>query len=323
MLGTIVGDSGLMLRTSDAGSTWIRRPSGTIARLNTVYFVNENIGYAGGLGVGLKTTDGGAIWDWIHQSYSTAYYGGVHFADSFRGIAVGTPTLGAPVMRWTTNGGQLWSTSSSTLSTFRPCGVAMLGASKAVAVGNAILRSTDGGATWIEPISILQFYGVSFADSNVGTAVGNHVYRTTDGGMSWTEQYDTLTPRLYAVDQITPTVAVAVGDSGAIYRTMTGGLYTDVEPAESFIPAVHLLEQNYPNPFNPVTTIRFTLPQQGFVTLKVYDILGEEVITLLSGEFLAGQHSVRWDASNKPSGVYFYRLESGSFVQTKKLVLLR
>ncbi|HMK39178.1 MAG TPA: T9SS type A sorting domain-containing protein, partial [Bacteroidota bacterium] len=83
------------------------------------------------------------------------------------------------------------------------------------------------------------------------------------------------------------------------------------------------LEQNYPNPFNPSTTITFDLPRAGFTTLKVYDVLGNEVRTLLSGELPAGVHQSRFDGTGLSSGVYFYRLRSGTFTQTMKLIFTR
>ncbi|MDZ7406155.1 MAG: T9SS type A sorting domain-containing protein, partial [candidate division KSB1 bacterium] len=83
------------------------------------------------------------------------------------------------------------------------------------------------------------------------------------------------------------------------------------------------LEQNYPNPFNPTTTISFSLPLGSFVSLKVFDALGREVSTLVSEELAAGTYVRQWEAAGLPSGVYFYRLQAGSFTETKKLILLR
>jgi hypothetical protein len=99
-------------------------------------------------------------------------------------------------------------------------------------------------------------------------------------------------------------------------------------------PSEFILDQNYPNPFNPSTTISFTIPpsffplisgrnESGFVTLKIYDILGREVAKIVNERLPAGAHTRQWDASGFPSGVYFYRLSANGFTQTKKLLLLK
>lgn len=89
------------------------------------------------------------------------------------------------------------------------------------------------------------------------------------------------------------------------------------------IPTIFELAQNYPNPFNPVTIIRYQLPTSSKVTLKIYDVLGNKVITMLNEEKEAGTYEFIFDASNYSSGVYFYRIQAGSFATTKKMVLLR
>jgi len=88
-------------------------------------------------------------------------------------------------------------------------------------------------------------------------------------------------------------------------------------------PFAYKLTQNYPNPFNPTTTISFTLPSRSHVSLKVFDALGREVSVLLSEELPAGTHSRQWNAAGLSSGLYFYRLQTADFAETKKLVLLR
>ena len=83
------------------------------------------------------------------------------------------------------------------------------------------------------------------------------------------------------------------------------------------------LQQNYPNPFNPSTNIQFALPQSSLVTLEVFNLLGERVGVLVSEELDAGTYNYNWDATNLTSGIYFYKLQSGSFIETKKMILLR
>ncbi len=91
----------------------------------------------------------------------------------------------------------------------------------------------------------------------------------------------------------------------------------------SEIPVEYSLEQNYPNPFNPITKISFVIPKSGLTSLTVYNLVGEIVATLVNGELYAGSHEFLFDASKLSSGVYFYKLESGSFSQTKKMILIK
>ncbi len=91
----------------------------------------------------------------------------------------------------------------------------------------------------------------------------------------------------------------------------------------SAIPGKFDLAQNYPNPFNPTTTIDYSVPQTGTVSLKVYNLLGQEIATLFSGVQQAGNHAAVFDGSRLASGVYFYKLQAGSNAMTKKLVLLK
>ncbi|MCU7494867.1 MAG: T9SS type A sorting domain-containing protein [Ignavibacteria bacterium] len=96
-----------------------------------------------------------------------------------------------------------------------------------------------------------------------------------------------------------------------------------VEEKGSGIPTKYSLSQNFPNPFNPVTKIRYQIPVSGFVTLKVYDMLGNEVSSLVNEEKSAGEYTVSFDGSRLASGVYFYKLTQGSFTDTKKLILMK
>ena len=99
---------------------------------------------------------------------------------------------------------------------------------------------------------------------------------------------------------------------------------TSVRELKSDIPTVFALEQNYPNPFNPTTKISFSIPKDDFVILKIYDMLGREVQTLVNEFQIANTYSVNFDASNLSNGVYFYRLQIGQdFVEAKKMLLIK
>jgi hypothetical protein len=99
-------------------------------------------------------------------------------------------------------------------------------------------------------------------------------------------------------------------------------LLTDISDIKG-TPHEFRLNQNFPNPFNPSTTIRYGLPNRSLVTLTVFNMLGQQVVTLVQGELEAGYHEVKFDGSNLASGVYFYRLEAGDFVDTRRLLLAR
>ena len=113
-----------------------------------------------------------------------------------------------------------------------------------------------------------------------------------------------------------------VGVTAQYYHFSTEIIVVSVENDEG-ITNSYQLEQNYPNPFNPYTTIKYSIPTQSFVQLKVYDVLGNEVETLVDEEKSIGSYTVSFNASNIPSGVYFYSLNAGDFTQTKKMILMK
>jgi hypothetical protein len=100
-------------------------------------------------------------------------------------------------------------------------------------------------------------------------------------------------------------------------------LVTSVERLEGQLPETYFLAQNYPNPFNPSTTIEFALPKSTFVTLWVWDLLGRQVGELVNEKLSPGTYGTQWDAGGLAGGVYFYRLQAGDFVETKKMLLMR
>jgi len=111
---------------------------------------------------------------------------------------------------------------------------------------------------------------------------------------------------------------VQVSDVTVLMRPGVVGVTRQTDTPNDFA-----LGQNFPNPFNPTTTIQFTLPQRAHVRLTVMDLLGRVVATVVDGELEAGTHTSVFDGNRFSSGVYFYRLQTGSFVQTKKLVLIK
>jgi hypothetical protein len=171
-------------------------------------------------------------------------------------------------------------------------------------------------------------FGVYFSDSDNGTIVGNNnsrpiVMRTTDGGSTWEEQLFESHFNLNGVYFTDSNNGTAVGNSGTILRTTNGGITSVKEENLSNISSEFTISQNYPNPFNPTTTIKYSVSKQSIVAIKVYDVLGREIETLVNDEKSTGNYKVEFDASKLTSGIYFYRMQAGDFVETKKIILMK
>ena len=111
-------------------------------------------------------------------------------------------------------------------------------------------------------------------------------------------------------------------ETGFLANRPLPGAVSSVASGET-VPVEYRLDQNYPNPFNPTTTVSFALPQRNHVTLNVFDVLGRHLLTILNQEMNAGTHKVVFDAARLPTGLYFYRIQAGDFVQTKRLLLIK
>jgi photosystem II stability/assembly factor-like uncharacterized protein len=228
----------------------------------------------------------------------------------------------------TTNGGTTWT--EQTNGTLRWLnGVSFTDANIGTAVGwdGTILRTTNGGTTWTEQTSgtTERLEDVSFTDANNGTVVGfgGTILRTTNGGTTWTEQTSGTNNWLSSVSFTDADNGWAVGWNGTILHTTNGGVSFIEEEQIDEVPRTYFLSNNFPNPFNPSTKIKYSVPQSSNIILKVFDVLGNEIETLVDEEKPAGKYEVEFDASTLTSGVYFYQLDAGDFVQTKKMILLK
>jgi hypothetical protein len=153
----------------------------------------------------------------------------------------------------------------------------------------------------------------SYSTRTGGTVPGNASGYTSTWAVAWDQQKN-----LYSQSYFGWTVEKWNYNGTLPTITVTG-----VEQLEGSLPQGYGLEQNYPNPFNPTTTIGFSVPVSGFVSLKVFDLLGREVMTLVNEERAAGSHRVTFDAANLPTGTYLYTLKATGYQETKRMVLVR
>ncbi|MBK8984199.1 MAG: T9SS type A sorting domain-containing protein [Ignavibacteria bacterium] len=187
--------------------------------------------------------------------------------------------------------------------------------------------STDAGANYATVTSPGTSGNINSLEGNGtdwwATRTGNTVYRSTNGGTNWTTAY-TLTGAAFNDMDFTLSngcpVGWAVGSAGSVAKMSNTVGITNIGGE---IPSEYSLNQNYPNPFNPETNINFSIPKSGLVTLKIYDISGKEVSTLVNEVKNAGSYIVGFNASNLPSGAYFYRIQTDGFADTKKMMLIK
>ena len=147
--------------------------------------------------------------------------------------------------------------------------------------------------------------------------------KSTNTGVNWIPQQSITTENLSSADFTNGNTGYACGSRGTIIKTRTGGTTNIVNQISALMPENFLLRQNFPNPFNPVTHMQFGIPKSGFVSLKVFDMLGREIKTLINEIKPAGSYEVLFDGTDLASGVYFYKIESVDFTATKKMVLIR
>lgn len=189
--------------------------------------------------------------------------------------------------------------------------------------------SSNYGSTWLpsagfpSDASIFALGPVNSGMILAGTDLEpNWIYASFNNGVSFSPYSEGLGPRApVEVFSVNDSFMFAGTDYNGVWRRLRPGLVglaQQTSPVQSF----HLA-QNYPNPFNPATTIGFTLPKGGEVTLNILNVLGEEVTILHSGYLHAGSYQFEWDASHLASGLYLYRLESENFVETKKMILMK
>jgi len=200
--------------------------------------------------------------------------------------------------------------------------------------GNGMFKTQDGGENWVdvsqgglEQKAVFSIGARNDKEIFASIFREDEIYYSNNGGGNWllvNQGMDKVETRDFEVDK---KGYVYAGTKEGVWKTKTNTIITDIITEDDLTPEKFILSQNYPNPFNPVTTINYSISIPGFVTLKVYDILGKEVATLVNEEKLSGSYKVKFSASgggsNLASGIYIYRLTAGKFADSKKLILLK
>ena len=322
-----------IFKTTNGGATWSAVFSQTGGLIGGIQMKTALEGYAVGTPVGgkwtvLKTSDGGNTWARTATEPPHVGTEEVTLAVQLLGNTIWFGTSENKVYR-STNLGATWSSVATHGSVvfglhFNSAAVGMTGF-----LGGGSNRSTNGGASWdtAHAAGFKDVMCISGLGSEFWAITGSGIAYTNTDGQSWVNSspghWGGLVPLLaVSISPVASTVnGWAVGKSGMIlhYRRHATGVAQGVAP----LPASYMLEQNYPNPFNPTTAIRYQIPEASHVTLKVFDLLGREVAVLVNESHAAGSYAMEWNADGFASGVYYFQLRAGEFVQTKKLVLLR
>jgi photosystem II stability/assembly factor-like uncharacterized protein len=335
--GTIVGSrnqGGLILHTSNGGETWIKQESpNPYWQFVNLKFIDESTGYAVGRapGVIIKTTNSGRTWSEVPQSQNPyAHWSGIDFVNANTGWVAGSDVISGGVILKTTNGGANWERQDY----FAPFGsqfysISFIDALTGVVAGDYIFLTTNGGINWIRADSNRALNSVKMINSNIGTAVGYNweILRSTNGGHTWDLQPPPVTAGFLDVSFADPNIGWIAGTDGTILHTTNGGVI-GIQPIRNKVPEKFQLYQNYPNPFNPRTKIKFDIPVETGLRpvstrLVVYDVLGKEISILVNQQLHPGTYEVDFDGANYPSGVYFYRLETGNYIETRKMIIER
>ena len=314
--GAVVTVSGIV--TVDTSDMYLNGyPQSTVGGTNPWYMQTTNLPWSGIWIVGDSTMYG------LHHGDSITVSGHVEEWSSFsQRVTTRISGIHGPVLR--TSGNPIPAPVSKATSVF----------GSSVAHGNAsaepyagmLVKFTNPKVTNLNPY----FSDDTWYEINDGSGA---VWVHRDGKNSYTNiAADTATHPTWHVlhvgdkiSTLTGIIHFSVNRYKLVPRTDADfGTITGIEaPLEAPVPVRYTLEQNYPNPFNPSTVIEYRLPASGFVSLKVYNVLGQLVATLVNGVQTAGNYSVRFEGPALSTGVYFYRLESGSFTQVKKMMLLK
>ena len=309
-------------KSTDGGATWGNGYS------SPGYFKGldekEGVAYLTHTSSVFKST-GGSFTQLYYVAGSTL--GDVSFFNANTGLVISNLNAGSNGLLRTTNGGVNWVFNANQGNVYL-YSIDLLPSGTGYASGEGagyLIKTTNFGTSWqVLNTGLNQSIGdLKFIDDNNGWINLNYrLYFTKNGGMNFYPITSLENFNVRSSSFINSNTGFVCGDSGKVLKTTNGGL-TFVSHDPVFTPQKFSISQNYPNPFNPVTNIGFRIAESGLVKLTIYDILGKEIAILVNEEMQPGSYFATWDASSYPSGVYFYKLQSGDFVESKKMILLK
>jgi photosystem II stability/assembly factor-like uncharacterized protein len=317
-----VGTGGTIIKSIDKGITWEVKNIGSTDDLSGVSSTPDGKLYTWSYQKKIyKSIDNGE--NWSVYSLDTLYFPitGISFSNANIGFGVGYYETSIK----TTDGGETWFSIPPLIPGRSMFAIKFINESTGFVVGGEqIAKTSDSGNNWIVKYNSggSQLNDITTWGNNIAWVVGtDKIVKTANKGENWIKRSFSPYNYLISVDCADSLTCFAVGGN-ALYKTTNGGVtFMEDNIIDRF--TSYLLTQNYPNPFNPTTTIQYQIPKAGFVSLKIYDLLGREITTLVNEEKPAGTYEVEFNGSNLPSGVYFYKLESGGKLFTKKLMLLK
>jgi len=321
------GFTGKIFKTVNGGGQWTTVTVGTEA-FRDIVFANQSTGLVcGDIGRLYKSTNGGDNWTAKNPGTTLMLRCITNYNASHFWIGGGSGSDGIIVK--STNSGDSW----ETMQTFeRPIKkIQFVNSTTGFAASDSrVYKSTNGGANWVDINLPTSGYFLTFhmANANVGYASNwDNTYKTLDGGATWFEQNTVLpTTAMHDIEFAPGSTSIGwmCGSDGAmVYTNNSGGNAIGIEPISGSVPENYSLGQNFPNPFNPTTNIRLNVPKSGFVKLTVFDMTGRETAVLVNENLSAGEYNVDFNAAALTSGVYFYRVEAGSFTDVKKMMLVK
>jgi len=328
--GFLCSTNDTMYRTTNGGMNWVNNVFIGYP-VSRVQFTNELTGFASGLNKFSKTTNGGLNW----ITTNTPSYGGMYFLNTSTGWILNYIGSGSSEILKTTNSGINWTSQFTTTNFFILYDINFTDANSGWAVGNrfCIYKTTDGGQNWNLQNSVVNaggLYSVYFVNSSTGWAVGDYYptvgansFYTTNGGTNWIGSNFPTGGRMFRVMFNNSTTGWISSQYGKVFKTTNNGGLTTVKETGSNLPGKFNLEQNYPNPFNSMTNVKFQIENEGLVVLKLFDIRGLEIETIVKESLHPGTYEIKFDAKDLPSGVYFYKFTAGNYSQTRKMILVK